>query len=130
MTQAKLGINIFSCKFYFSKQFFAQLFLWVSNHYMPMQQYGVPKCKFKWGGKAVQSAVTGGAVTAKGRVASRRKVKTSTSSASKRSNTHRENPNAFDLFEAVPNMMVPHAPMARLCFTHRLPQTGRPCRPP
>ena len=63
------------------------------------------KCKLKeGGGKAVQSAVTGGAVTAEWRVASRRQDYTSTNSASKRSNI--VSCDTFDLFEAVPNMKV------------------------
>ena len=55
------------------------------------------------GGKAVQFAVTDGAATAEGWLASRRQDYASTSPASKRSNTL--NRNAFSLFEAVPNML-------------------------
>ena len=60
--------------------------------------------QIKGGGKAVQSAVTGGAVTAEWRVASRRQDYTSTNSTSKRSNI--VSCDTFDLFEAVPNMKV------------------------
>ena len=60
--------------------------------------------QIRGGGKAAQSAVTGGAATADGWIASRRQDYTSIRSASKRSNVSQSI--VFDLFEAVPNMMV------------------------